>query len=63
MSSFNSHLIDEYTSEDDTAFREASGVLKLFALGAHQVCIYVLYVPLLESQPWVVVPTSFTPVE
>ncbi|KAI0744563.1 hypothetical protein C8Q76DRAFT_4861 [Earliella scabrosa] len=27
---------DEYTSDDDTAFREASGILKLFALGAHQ---------------------------
>ncbi|TBU42697.1 hypothetical protein BD309DRAFT_865776 [Dichomitus squalens] len=27
---------DEYISDDDTAFREASSVLKLFALGAHQ---------------------------
>ncbi|KAM5532530.1 hypothetical protein V8D89_013817 [Ganoderma adspersum] len=35
---------DEYISEDDTAFREASGVLKLFALGAHQ---YPL-----SSPPW-----------
>ncbi|KAI0659610.1 hypothetical protein C8Q70DRAFT_985514 [Cubamyces menziesii] len=27
---------DDYMTDDDTAFREASGILKLFALGAHQ---------------------------
>ncbi|KAI8990386.1 hypothetical protein BD414DRAFT_483459 [Trametes punicea] len=35
---------DDYMTDDDTAFREASGILKLFALGAHQ---YPLCTP-----PW-----------
>ncbi|KAI0354271.1 hypothetical protein OH77DRAFT_1426339 [Trametes cingulata] len=35
---------DEYLADNDTAFREASGILKLFALGAHQ---YPLCTP-----PW-----------
>ncbi|KAI0673134.1 hypothetical protein C8Q78DRAFT_1022947 [Trametes maxima] len=35
---------DDYMSDDDTAFREASGILKLFGLGAHQ---YALCTP-----PW-----------
>ncbi|KAI0830278.1 hypothetical protein BC628DRAFT_1313421 [Trametes gibbosa] len=35
---------DEYMSDDDTAYREASSILKLYALGAHQ---YPLCIP-----PW-----------
>ncbi|EIW56489.1 uncharacterized protein TRAVEDRAFT_170434 [Trametes versicolor FP-101664 SS1] len=35
---------DEYMADDDTTFREASGILKLFSLGAHQ---YPLCTP-----PW-----------
>lgn len=31
------HFLDEYMADDDTTFREASGILKLFSLGAHQV--------------------------
>ena len=43
----HSHIcysVEDYTTEgDDAAFRTASGILKLFALGAHQVRTHVLY--------------------
>ena len=50
-------------SDDDTAFREASSVLKLFALGAHQVRIYVMYPFLAPSKIYDIVSTLPTTME